>query len=161
MTEHVDASTAGRAPGTPGARRNGRLRFIVVVSIVAVTLIVCGAGLGRWYFGQTSAANAEAAANTATAAFITDIQQQRSEAAYGKLCARTKRAFTLEEFTGWVRGEKPGLNYRIIATDVRHGTVPLPATVVAELRYQDGSTDRHGYDLVEEGGAWKVCWRPY
>ena len=126
-----------------------------------VALIVCGAGLGRWYGRLTSVANAEAAANTAAAAFIDDVQQHRGEAAYGRLCANTKRAFPLEDFTARVRAAKPGLYHRIIATDVRHGTDPLTATVVAELRYQDGSTDRHGYDLVQEGGSWKACGRPF
>ncbi len=128
----------------------------VVIGVVAVILAVCCFGGVRAFLGVKKAYDEDRAAGHVATQFIEDVQKQRVEAAYGRLCMATKSEYPQEEFAAIVKRERPATGHKIVANLHTNDS----QSVFVELRYQDGSTDTHILSLIEEDAEWKVCGSP-
>src|SRR5690348_3528442 len=92
----VYAQGAPYPPPPPPKRR----RWPIIVLIAVVLLLLCCGGGG--YAIYRAVASASAPVRDAANGFVDDLQANRVDAAYDKLCGTTKQAYTREAFADYV-----------------------------------------------------------
>ncbi|MFC4149012.1 hypothetical protein ACFO0M_22385 [Micromonospora mangrovi] len=125
--------------------------------VVGVVVVLCcgGAGIGG-FFLYKGIKSATASAQQAAESFVSDLEADDADAAYGLLCSDTRGRYTRDTFTQGIAKQPKIRGHEINGVNGR-----TSATVNMGLTPDSGSTDRHVFVLVKEDGSWKVCGQPY
>uniref|UniRef100_UPI0031F088C9 Rv0361 family membrane protein n=1 Tax=Rugosimonospora acidiphila TaxID=556531 RepID=UPI0031F088C9 len=126
-----------------------------------VVVVCCGGALTGGIFLFKSVQSATGPAHDSVDTFLDEMTAGQTEAAYEDLCSATRQQFTTEQFTQIVDGRPKIVQHSITGTNVSNFNGHVSAAVNAELRYADGSSDTHLFQLTKEDGAWRICGRPY
>ncbi|MEV4641012.1 hypothetical protein AB0J80_27090 [Actinoplanes sp. NPDC049548] len=133
--------------------------MLIVVGVVSVLL--CAGGLTGGYFFFRAVQKATGPARQAADGFVTDLESGNAGAAYGRLCADTRRDFTRDEFVQGLNGQPRIRSHRIVGVSVSDSNGRVSALVTAELKLDTGFVDQHRFPLVKEDGQWKMCGQPF
>jgi hypothetical protein len=141
-------------------RRSHTLRTVlIVVGVVAV--LCCGGAITGGVVLFKSIQTATGPARTSVETFLDRLEAGQADAAYQSLCTATREQFTVEQFTQIVDARPKPQGYSIVSTNVANFNGRVSASVDATLRYADGSSDTHRFQLVKESGTWRICGQPY
>jgi hypothetical protein len=137
-----------------------RRRWPLIVAIVAVVLLLCcgGAGYGiyRFFVGVS------APARDAATSFVEKLERGDTDGAYESLCASTKEAFSRDKFNDFLETQQKITGHSTVGFSVNSQAGGRDtATVTMRLTHVDGSTVRHEFSLVKEGGTFRICGDPY
>ncbi|MEU0546309.1 hypothetical protein [Micromonospora sp. NPDC005979] len=142
----------------PPKRRT--LRTVLIVVGVVVVLCCGGAGIGGFFLYKGVKGATDPARQTAES-FVSDLEADDADAAYGLLCGDTRVRYTREAFVQGVAKQPKIRGHMVNGVNVSSVNGRTSATVSMALTLDSGFTDRHLFALVKEDGAWKVCGQPY
>ncbi|MET8283139.1 hypothetical protein [Micromonospora sp. NPDC005174] len=130
--------------------------------VVGVVVVLCcgGAGVGG-FFLYKGVKGATDPALQAAESFVSDLEEDDADAAYGLLCSATRVSYTREAFVQGVAKQPKIRGHKVNGVKVSSVNGRTSATVNMALTLDSGFTDRHMFALVKEDGAWKVCGQPY
>lgn len=138
----------------PLKRRTGRT-VLIVLAIVLAACCLCGGGIGLWaYNGYRDSAGP---AREATTAFVEDVIAGRYESAYGRMCERTRKSVTREEFIRIQSAQLKVTDYEIGGVTVSNFNGRVQATVTVQMTQETGAAFTQTFPLTKEDGEWHVC----
>jgi Domain of unknown function (DUF4878) len=147
-------------PPAPPPKRSHTLRNVLII-VGVVVVLCCGGAVTAGVVLVNKGLGALKPAQDATNAFVTALESGDYPGAYGRLCASTQADFTLDQFSQCVRSQPQIRSHRIVGAYINSVNGHTNATVTEELTQDSGFVQTHTFLLVKEGGAWKVCGRPY
>jgi hypothetical protein len=132
-------------------------KTVIIVAVVLVLLCCGGGGYGIYRVFVAGSAPVRDSAN----AFVDDLQAGRIDAAYNSLCSSTKQEFSREKFDGYLATVQKITGHSVTGFSLNTTNGKKTGQVTMKLTYFDGSTGTHVFELVEEGGKYRVCGDPY
>jgi Domain of unknown function (DUF4878) len=144
----------------PPARKSNTTKIVLIVVGAVLTLCCAGAAVGGYAIYRTATTTLGPVHDTAET-FLKDLESGSYDNAYNALCASTREAFSRERFGEIVTNRPRPSRHEITNTFVSSGNGPTRGHVTAQLRYADGSSDTHTFQLVREESGWKICGQPY
>jgi Domain of unknown function (DUF4878) len=148
-------------PGpVPPQQRSHTVRTILII-VGIVLVLCCGGAIAGGVVLFKSVQSATGPARDTVDTFLNQLAAGETDAAYENLCAAAREQFTAEQFAQIVNGRPKITQHSIVGTNVVNSNGQVSASVNAEIRYADGSTDTHLFRLRKESGTWRVCGQPY
>jgi hypothetical protein len=143
----------------PPQQPRKRFPWKTVIIVAAVLAVLCcgGGGYGIYRLFVVGSAAVRDPAND----FVDDLQAGRTREAYDSLCSSTKQAFSWEKFEGYLESEQKITAHSITGFSLNNTNGRKTGLVTMKLTHVGGSTSTHVFELVEEGGKYRVCGDPY
>jgi hypothetical protein len=142
---------------SPPPRKRFPWKTVIIVAVVLLLLCCGGGGYGIYRVFVAGSAPVRDPAN----AFVDDLQGRRVDKAYDSLCNSTKQSFSREKFHGYVETDTQVTGHSITGFSLNTTNGKKTGQVTMKLNYIDGSVRTHVFQLVEEGGKYRVCGDPY
>jgi hypothetical protein len=153
----IDASAAARYDAGMARSRTTRIVLILFGVLLVLCCGVVVAGTITYRSIQAASGPARDAAN----AFLGQLKADDTSAAYANLCATTRSRFSAADFAATVHNRPRVQSYSIVGTSVANVNGDVSATVTANIRYADGSSENRSLPLVKDGDVWRICGQPY
>jgi hypothetical protein len=145
----------------PPARPGGnRLLVIILVVAGALALLCCAGATVTGVIVWRTVGRDVGPARSATNAYLDDLQQGDTAAAYDRLCNQLKQSFSEPEYDAIVREKGLPSAHKLTSTSVHNDNGQRTAEVTARLNVS-GGTRTHEFTLVREDGVWRICGEPY
>jgi hypothetical protein len=119
-----------------------------------------GAGIGGFFLYKDIKTATDPARQTAES-FVSDLESDNVDAAYGLLSTHTRGSYTRDAFDQCLAKQPKIRSHKVTGVNVANVNGHTSATVNMALTQDSGFTDQHTFTLVEENGGWKVCGQPY
>ncbi len=148
-------------PMQPPSPRKSNTTKIVLIVVGAVLMLCCAGGVVGGFAIYHTAKNTFGPARETVDTFLDDLESRNYDGAYNGLCQSTQEAFSRERFSEIVTNRPRPSSHNVTNTQVSSGNGVTRGMVTAQLSYADGSSDTHTFQLVREGGGWKICGQPY
>jgi hypothetical protein len=146
-------------PPPPPPKKNTTRTVLIIVGVV-LALCCCGAVVGGFALFKTVKSAVRPVQDTADA-FIDHLEAGETSAAYASLCRQARAEFTPAQFDEIVAARPKIASHRIVSAFVHNTNGKTSATADAELKYADGSSETHTFQLVKDTSTWRVCGSPY
>jgi hypothetical protein len=146
-------------PPPPPPKKNTTRTVLIVVGIV-LALCCCGVAVGGFTLFRNVKSAVGPVQDTADN-FIGHLEAGETSTAYTSLCPQARSQFTPAQFDAVVASRPKIISHKIVGAFVNTTNGHTSATADAELKYADGSSETHTFDIVKDGTAWMVCGNPY
>lgn len=145
----------------PPAHPGGNRLLLIILAVAAALAVLCctGAAVTGAVVWRTVGRDV-GPARAATNAYLNDLQDGDTAAAYERLCAQLKQSFAEPEYDVIVREKGLPTGHTLTGTSVHNDHGVRTAEVTARLRTSAG-TRTHEFTLVREDGTWRICGEPY
>ncbi|WP_326558365.1 Rv0361 family membrane protein [Micromonospora sp. NBC_01796] len=139
--------------------RRGLRGALVVVGLTLFVCCVGAAGLAAWNFQAVRQATGPA--KRAAGTFLDKVTAGDHAGAYDRLCAATRKQWSLPRFAS--RIETPPTISRYAIEDVKIASKDgrQSATVTVALTRTSGAVDNHQLPVVDSDDGWQVCGDPF
>lgn len=154
----VPPGSIGQPP--PAAQKSNTVRLVLI--IVGAVALVCCVGLaagGFWLFSV--AKNTVGPARDQAVAFVQDLEAQNATAAYDRLCASTRAKFSRPDLIRVMAAHSRIAEHKVTGFNVSGGDGETSADIMMQLTDDTGTTVKHTFHMVKQGGTWYVCGEPY
>jgi hypothetical protein len=146
-------------PPPPPPKRNTTKTVLVIVGLV-LALCCCGSVIGGIAIYRTTK-SAVQPVQTAVDTFLDHLEAGETSTAYASLCQQARDQFTPAQFDQIISGLPEIAGHKLVSAFVQNRNGFVSATADAELRYADGSSETHTFQLAKNGDEWHVCGNPY
>ncbi|GAA4257266.1 Rv0361 family membrane protein [Dactylosporangium darangshiense] len=144
----------------PQPPKSNTLRTVLIV-VGSVLVLCCGAVVVGGFFLFRNIGDSIGPAQDAAVTFVTRLEQDDVDGAYGLLCGDTREQYTATAFADRVRQQPKIRSHSVAGVSVVGRPGGASATVSMRLTLDSGFAAEHAFPMVKEGNAWKVCGQPY
>jgi len=144
----------------PEPPKRHTLRLVLIIVGVVVVLCCAGAGIAG-FFAYKGVKTATDPAQRTAESFVSDLESDNADAAYGLLCTQTRGSYTRDAFDQGLAKQPKIRSHKVNGVNVANINGRTSARVTMALTEDSGFTDQHTFTLVKENGGWKVCGQPY
>lgn len=146
-------------PPPPPKKSHTTRTILIVVGIVLV--LCCGGAVAGGFALYKSVSKAVGPVQDTAGTFLGALETGNTATAYAELCSSAREQFTPTQFEQVLAGRPKIVSHKFLNTNVMDNNGVVTATVNAELRYADGSSETHLFRLTKESSEWRVCGNPY
>ncbi|WP_433215294.1 hypothetical protein ACQP00_05610 [Dactylosporangium sp. CS-047395] len=130
---------------------------IIIFSAIGAFVLCCGGGAAGLFFIVDKSTKAPKAA---ASDFLTALEGGKIQAAYDMLCTDTQANYGPETFETFVAKNPPSAHDFGWGGSYSNENGTETASISADVTFKSGKTS-HSFEMLKEGGAWKVCGDPY
>jgi hypothetical protein len=134
-------------------------RVLVGVGVMLFVCFVGAAGLGAWNY--QSIRRAAGPARQAADTFLGHVTSGDHAGAYDRLCAATRKQWSLPRFMSRVDTPPTISRYAIEDVKITSRGGQQRATVTVALTRDTGAVDDHQLPVVRDDDGWRVCGDPF